>query len=507
MKVLVTGGTGVVGRAAVNELLRAGHSVRLLSRGAEEDARQWAEGVEPYAGSVSSDEAVLGAANGCDAVLHVAGIVAENPPESTFQAVNVDGTRRLAREAKRAGVRRFVYVSSLGAEGGRSGYHKSKYAAELAVREVAPPGWLIVRPGNVYGPGDEVISLLLKMVRTLPAIPLVGSGDQPFQPMWVDDLGLALARAVERDSPVETVVELAGTETTTMRGLIELMSRMTDLNPVLIPVPEFLARMGTQAMDAAGLGFPIKPDQLTMLEEGNLIPEGGVNGLTEVFGVTPTPLAEGIGKLADTLPEQLPSEGTGDLHRQRYWADIRGSTMSAGELFRMVQTEFYQLAPEPLMKVGVEPGTQTGIHVGATLTLSIPMRGHIQVRCVDIDDDTITLVTLEGHPLSGAIRFDVTEEGPGLLRFEVRSFTRSGGLIDHLGMRTVGKVAQRATWRSVVEAVVERSGGTAEDGVHEEESTLTGQAATDVEQWVEEVVMRFRRSQSPAQGEGRPGQS
>ncbi|NNC33242.1 NAD-dependent epimerase/dehydratase family protein [Longimicrobium terrae] len=155
MKVLVTGGTGVVGRAAVNELLKAGHTVRLLSRGAEQDAKQWAEGVEAHAGSVSSDEAVLGAANDCDAVLHVAGIVAEEPPEVTFQAVNVDGTRRLAREAKRAGVRRFVYVSSLGAEGGQSGYHKSKYQAELAVREVAPDGWLIVRPGNVYGPGTR----------------------------------------------------------------------------------------------------------------------------------------------------------------------------------------------------------------------------------------------------------------------------------------------------------------------------------------------------------------
>lgn len=502
MKVLVTGGTGVVGRAAVNELLKAGHTVRLLSRGAEQDARQWAEGVEAHAGSVSSDEAVLGAANGCDAVLHVAGIVAEEPPEVTFQAVNVDGTRRLAREARRAGVRRFVYVSSLGAEGGQSGYHKSKYQAELAVREVAPDGWLIVRPGNVYGPGDEVISLLLKMVRTLPAIPLVGSGEQPFQPVWVDDLGLALARAVEREDLRETVIDIAGTETTSMRGLIDLMSKMTDLHPVLIPVPEFLAKMGTHAMDVAGVGFPIKPDQLTMLEEGNLIPDGGVNGLTDVFGVTPTRLAEGIGKLADTLPEALPSEGTGQLHRQRYWADIAGSRLSADELFHTVQSEFYSLAPEPLMKVGVEPGTETAIKEGATLTLSIPMRGHIQVRCVEVRDNTITLVTLEGHPLTGAIRFDVTEQGPGTLRFEVRSFTRSATLIDLVGMRTVGKVAQRATWRSVVEAVVDRSGGTAVDGVKEEEDTLEGQAAKDVEDWVEKVVLDHRRSQSPAQGEG-----
>jgi uncharacterized protein YbjT (DUF2867 family) len=115
--------------------------------------------------------------------------------------VNVEGTRRLAAEAKRAGVRRFVYVSSLGAERGASDYHRSKKAAEDAVRAVAPEGWLILRPGNVYGPGDEVISLLLKMVRALPVVPTIGRGDQPFQPVWHEDLGLALARAVERENP------------------------------------------------------------------------------------------------------------------------------------------------------------------------------------------------------------------------------------------------------------------------------------------------------------------
>jgi uncharacterized protein YbjT (DUF2867 family) len=502
MKVLVTGGTGVVGKAAVDELLKAGHTVRLLSRHAASDARQWSAGVEPHEGSVASAEAVAGAAEGCDAVLHVAGIVSENPPEATFQEVNVEGTRRLAREARRAGVRRFVYVSSLGADKGDSGYHRSKYEAEQVVRAEAPPGWLIVRPGNVYGPGDEVISLLLKMVRTLPVIPLVGSGDQPFQPVWVEDLGLALARAVERENPRETAIDVAGPDVTTMRETLELLARITQRSPVLVPVPEFLARAGTQALETLGIDFPVKDDQITMLKEGNLIPEGAVNGLTEVFGVTPTTLGEGLGKLADTLPETLPSEGTGTLHRQRYWADIVGSQLTADQLFEVVRTEFYNLAPSGLLQVGAEPGSRTAMEEGATLTLEIPLRGHIQVRCVDTSDRTITLVTLEGHPLAGAIRFDVQDAPGDALCFEIRSFTRSADLVDRIGMRTFGQVAQRATWRSVVQAVVDRSGGTAPDGVHEEESSLRGQDAEDVEKWVEEVVMRFRRKQSPDVGEG-----
>ena len=157
MKVLVTGGTGLVGKAAVDRLLEMGHTARLLSRHASDDVRQWAQGVEAHDGDVSTDEGVRGAADGCDAVLHVAGIVAESPPDVTFQKVNVEGTARLAREARRAGVRRFVYVSSLGADHGESGYHRSKKAAEEVVRAEFPGDWLVCRPGNVYGPGDEVV--------------------------------------------------------------------------------------------------------------------------------------------------------------------------------------------------------------------------------------------------------------------------------------------------------------------------------------------------------------
>jgi hypothetical protein len=416
--------------------------------------------------------------------------------------VNVEGTRRLAREARRAGVRRFVYVSSLGADRGDSAYHRSKHEAEQVVRAEAPRGWLIVRPGNVYGPGDEVISLLLKMVRTLPVIPLVGAGDQPFQPVWVDDLGLALARAAERDTPRETAVDVAGPDVTTMRETIELLAKITQRSPVLVPVPEFLARAGTQALEAVGIDFPVKDDQITMLREGNLVPEGAVNGLTDVFGVTPTPLGEGLGKLADALPESLPSAGTGTLYRQRYWADIQGCRLTADELFEVVRTEFFRLAPPGLLEVGAEPGSRTAMEEGATLTLEIPLRGHIQVRCVDTSDRTITLVTLEGHPLAGVIRFDVQDAPGDSLRFEVRSFTRSADVIDRIGMRTFGQVAQRATWRSVVSAVVDRSGGTAPGGVQEEETALHGQDAEDVENWVEETVMRFRRTRSPEVGEG-----
>src|SRR5689334_4824962 len=134
MRILVTGGTGVVGDAAVRALVGRGHTVRLLTRHAERDARAWPAGVEPHEGDVTDPGSLAGAADGCDAVLHAVGIVDESPPELTFERVNVDGTRHVVAEAERAGVPHLVYVSSLGADTGRSPYHQSKLAGEQVAR-------------------------------------------------------------------------------------------------------------------------------------------------------------------------------------------------------------------------------------------------------------------------------------------------------------------------------------------------------------------------------------
>src|SRR3981081_1959258 len=196
MKVLVTGGTGVVGQAAVTEILAGGHTVRLLSRNAVEDARQWPGGGGPWPASIGDRSELRGCAEGCDLVIHAAGIM-EEAGSLTYQTINVDGTRGILREAERCKVGRFIYVSSLGAETGYSHYHRSKRRAEDIVRNFAG-GWIILRPGNVYGPGDEVVSLLLTVVGPFPVVPVIGTGEDKFKPIWVGDLAAALSESVRR---------------------------------------------------------------------------------------------------------------------------------------------------------------------------------------------------------------------------------------------------------------------------------------------------------------------
>lgn len=492
MKVLVTGGTGVVGQAAVDALLARGHQVRLFSRHADDDAPQWPEGIEAWPGSIDDAASVEGSADGCDAVVHCAGIVDETPPDITFESVNVEGTRHVVREAERAGVDRLVHVSSLGADRGESPYHRSKLAAEGIVRGFTR-SWTILRPGNVYGPGDEVVSLLLKMVRTLPVIPTIDAGDQAFEPVWAGDLGEAIATAVERDDLRGETLEIAGPERTSMSDLIARLSEITGRSPLRLPVPGFLASFGARLASAVGIDVPVNESQLTMLREENIVRSPGGNALDGVLGVTPTPLDAGLRKLADSLQETLPEDGVGAAKRKRFWADIEGGRFTPEALLDRFRQRFSELTPWHV-GVGAEPGTDTVPDEGETLTMSLPLRGNIQVRVEEVNPRSMTFVTLEGHPLAGAVRF-LSEQRGDLVRFEVQVFDRAANFVDWVTMSTVGAVLQNQTWKETVENVVQESGGRAPEGVQQESVTLDADELERINAWLDDLVTSRRRAE------------
>src|SRR5690606_22400523 len=107
-------------------------------------------------------------------------------------------------------------------------------------------------------------------------------------------------------------------------------------------------------------------------------------------------------------------------------------------------------------------------------------------------------LTLEGHPLSGAIRMMAEDLPDGAVHFEVRTYTRASSLPDLLAMAAVGESMKGAAWTTLVESVVRRSGGTAPRGVESSTEELDDAALRDVEQWAEELVHRHRRETSAA---------
>ncbi|MDT5272627.1 MAG: hypothetical protein QOH49_4813 [Acidobacteriota bacterium] len=497
MRVLVTGGTGVIGEGLLPALVGAGHTVRLLSRGAAEDAKRWPAEVEPFAADVTDVSALRGAAEDCGAVVHVTGIVDESPPALTFERVNVQGTRNVLAEAARAGLKRFVYVSSLGAERGRSQYHRSKFKAEELVRASAFD-WLILRPGNVYGPGDEVISTLLKLVRALPAVPVIDAGNQPFQPVWYEDLGRAILRAIETPTLKRETLELAGEETTTTSDIIERLSALTGRTVARVPVPSFLASLGVRLAESTklekllGVKLPLNESKLKMLLEGNFIEHPSANALTARLGVRATTLDMGLAKLADSIPAQLPSEGVGPFRRKKFWADIRGCRYTPTALVEEFRARCAEVMP---LEFAAEPGTPRIIEEGVTLTLGLPVRGNVQVRVEEVAPRRVTLSTVEGHMLAGMIQFNASGDRRRAVHFLIEIHARAATGLDLLAMSTVGDTLQQSNWEEVVTRVVNLSGGTAPAGVQSETETLDDEEARRIEQRLTDLINRRKRAE------------
>lgn len=490
MRILVTGGTGVIGAGVIPELLRRGHSVRLLSRHADDDARQW-QRVEAFSGDVADAQSLRGAAGACDAVIHIAGIASENPPERTFERVNAGGIRNIIDEAKRSNVRRFLYVSSLGADTGSSTYHRSKFAAEDLV-ERSGFEWTIVRPDAVYGPRDEVISTILKMVRALPAIPIVDDGEQRFQPLWYEDLGRALVTLVESNDRLGRTCEIAGSETTSLKDLIDRFSEITGRKPLRIPVPMPLASIGAKIASLA-VDVPVDDVKLAMLHENNVLSDPSSHPLADL-GIEETPLDQGLRMLASSVPEQLPEEGVGSMEHKRFWADISGSRVPATALIAHFRNHVNDVMP---IEFAAEPGAPTRVALGATMTGHLPIRGNIQIR-VERDEPTrITFATVEGHPIAGIVEFTAMDLPGGRVRFAVEVFARAANLFDLIAMRTAGDPAQSANWRTVVQRIIDASGGTS-DGVQQETRILSEEDAADIEKSVRSIVQERRRDESAA---------
>ena len=484
----------MVGSGTVTELLKRGHEVVLVSRHASEESKQWPAGIHPCDVDVCDAGALQDVGAGCDVVLHVVGIVDEAPPEATFERVNVQGTRNMLALAERQHIPRFIFVSSLGAPTGKSGYHQSKRKAELAV-ESSPLKWVIVRPGNVYGPGDEQISILLRMVRGVsPLVPTVGDGQQQFQPIWWEDVAEALANICEREDVYGRAIELAGPEVTSQTDLLERMSAITGRNVHTIALPPAIASLGAKIVSSIGWDVPLSDDQVDMLDEGNVIAPGSHNALPEFLDRPPTPINDALRMLTELQPEQLPTEGVGALKRKRFWADIDNVASSPEQLFTLFCKRFAELTPV-FVEVGAEPAGAEAIEEGETLTLALPMRGHVQVRVEELTPRSVTLITLAGHPLAGAVRFLVSERA-ARVRFEVEVYDRAANALDLLAMRSIGDRLQKHTWTKVVENVIAASGGQARAGVEHEGTSLTEEEAGQINTWLSDLTMSRKREEN-----------
>src|SRR5438874_8184197 len=196
MTVLVTGGTGFVGPYVVHALRARELPVRALVREPARATRLAAWGVELATGDVTDPASLRAACEGVDTVVHLVAIIKGRPAD--FERVMAEGTRNVVSAAQEAGARRFVLASALGLDERSEDavpYFAAKWEMERAVRECGLEH-VIFRPSFVFGRDGGVLPTFIRLARFAPVTPIIGSGKQRLQPIWIDDLAEYYARAI-----------------------------------------------------------------------------------------------------------------------------------------------------------------------------------------------------------------------------------------------------------------------------------------------------------------------
>jgi uncharacterized protein YbjT (DUF2867 family) len=231
----VFGGTGFVGRRLVRALRESGTRVRIVSRhsalaAGEDDA------IERITADAHDDRAVETAVAGADAIVNAISLYVEHGTD-TFHSVHVDAARRIAGAARQAGVRRFVHISGIGANAASSSpYIRSRGEGEAAV-QAAFPAAVIVRPAVMFAADDAFLTVILRLLRSLPAYPIFGDGRTRLQPVYADDVAMAIAQILRQSPKPYPVYELAGPRVYSYEELLRTIARIAGLRPVLMRVP------------------------------------------------------------------------------------------------------------------------------------------------------------------------------------------------------------------------------------------------------------------------------
>lgn len=281
-----------MGRHLTTLLAGRGHQVRALVRRDGRGRAAAALPAERTPGDLADPAALAALTRGADVIVHLVGIIVE-AGAATFEAVHVEGTRRLLTAAREAGVRRFVHMSAVGArdEPGATRYHRTKWRAEELVRSSGLPH-AIFRPSIISGPENRPIRTLARLHRWSPLVPVFEDGRFPMQPVWIGDVALAFALAAERPA-LSGVFELGGPATLTYEEFVRAIGRAAGHPRPLVHVPLAVARAAAAVLGVMGPLAPLTLDQLQMLVEGSATP---ANALESTFGIRALPFEAGLAR-------------------------------------------------------------------------------------------------------------------------------------------------------------------------------------------------------------------
>ena len=294
--ILVTGGTGFIGRALVRQLVGSGYRVRTLLRPSPRTPRlPRGVPVEVAVASLDDTRGLRSAMRGVDAVYHLIGDEGRGWRANLLR-VDVQGTQNLAQAAAEAGVKRFFYVSHLGADRASAfPVMKAKGIAEEHIRRSGVP-YTILRASLIFGPEDNFTTSLARLIRVTPLLlPLPNRGKTLLQPLWVEDLVACLLWSLDDETTRNQTYEIGGGEFFSLREIVEIILEKMGKKRILVSVPMPWMRAATVALEHTIPNYPLSTFWLDYLAVDRTCE---VSTLPQVFHLMPARFAHHLDYLA-----------------------------------------------------------------------------------------------------------------------------------------------------------------------------------------------------------------